>query len=51
MVRIVVVHLLFKEFYPSLGTLEAFVCPNDTNVIPHESPKFIPIVGEYNFFV
>ena len=34
-----------------LGPLQAFVGANNTDVVPHEAADFIPVMGDYDFFI
>ena len=34
-----------------LSALQAFVGAHYADVIPHEAPKFVPVVGNYHLFI
>ena len=35
---------LTQQMKPALGTYQTLLCPDDTDIVPHEPAQFIPIV-------
>ena len=40
-----------QQVEPVCRTLKPPRGPDDPNVVPHESPQFVPIVGDHHKFV